>query len=292
MLSVVIPNYNQGHFLPRCLDALLIQSKKADEILIVDDASTDESLDTITHYQKHHPTIHYIQNTSRLGPIPTINKGIDRIQGDFVALCAADDIMLPEFFQLAYTAFNKYPDIGLCCGEVSEFQDNQLPKFAKKTMLPTKTLTCISSLDLPSILLKTPFFIHTTATIYRREYLLRYGKLQEGLKSVADWYLNYQIAFRHGVCYIPKTCGAFYINPQSYSQKFKKSALRSEMYNSLIKQIKQEGQTWHDFFVKTGLLSQIGIRMISFLAMRCYYWYFLPRAFIKKCHLYWHRKRS
>src|SRR6266705_1267642 len=63
-LSVVLPNYNHARLIPRALEALLAQDPAPDEIILVDDASTDDSLDVIASFVERHPALRVIVNPS------------------------------------------------------------------------------------------------------------------------------------------------------------------------------------------------------------------------------------
>ena len=67
VLSVVTPNYNHGHLIGRAIEAVLSQSRCPDEYLILDDASTDNSLEIIEHYASRHPFIRVLRNKQNLG---------------------------------------------------------------------------------------------------------------------------------------------------------------------------------------------------------------------------------
>ena len=62
-ISVLLPNYNHRAFVTRALDALVAQSKQADEILVVDDCSTDDSVFLIEGYRDRLPQLRLIHNT-------------------------------------------------------------------------------------------------------------------------------------------------------------------------------------------------------------------------------------
>ena len=61
-LSVVLPNYNHARYLPRALDALLSQELPADEIIVVDDCSTDASQEIVSRYEARYPSIRLVAN--------------------------------------------------------------------------------------------------------------------------------------------------------------------------------------------------------------------------------------
>ena len=103
-LSVVLPNYNHAEYLPRALDALLSQGRPPDEIIVVDDCSTDGSRDIVAHYAARHPSIRLLPNETNVGVIPTLSRGLGETRGQFIYFGAADDFVLPGFFEIAISA--------------------------------------------------------------------------------------------------------------------------------------------------------------------------------------------
>ena len=90
-LSVILPNYNHSDLLETACNAIFSQSIAPLEVIIIDDASTDKSLEIIKSLQKRYPLIKIIQNKKNLGPVRTINKGIKEAQGTYLAFCSADE---------------------------------------------------------------------------------------------------------------------------------------------------------------------------------------------------------
>ncbi len=70
-VSVILPNYNHAHYLPQCLNAMLDQSVKPTEIIVIDDASTDNSIEVISDYVRRDPVVKLIQNEKNIGNVPS-----------------------------------------------------------------------------------------------------------------------------------------------------------------------------------------------------------------------------
>src|SRR5437879_10432527 len=94
-LSVVLPNFNHARLLPRAIRGLLAQERPADEILVVDDGSTDDSLSVIEAIAAVTPSITLLRNETNRGVIPTLARGLRAAQGRYVYFAAADDWVLP-----------------------------------------------------------------------------------------------------------------------------------------------------------------------------------------------------
>jgi len=90
-ISVVIPNYNYGYFLERCINSVLAQSYPAIEIIVVDDGSTDESIQVIQGYGSKVKLI----KQRNCGPSAARNAGIKAASGEWIALLDSDDSWHP-----------------------------------------------------------------------------------------------------------------------------------------------------------------------------------------------------
>ena len=94
-LSIVIPNYNGGENLKRCIESCkVIQiSENNYEILIVDNKSTDNSVNIVTEMKKKIPNIRLIENEKNLGRIQNWNVGIEKADGDYLIFLFANDLI-------------------------------------------------------------------------------------------------------------------------------------------------------------------------------------------------------
>src|SRR5580704_11116787 len=90
-ISVVLPNFNHGAFVGEALRALLSQSLEPDEIIVVDDASTDNSRSVIEGITAKNPTVRLLVNPQNVGVIRALNRGLELASGCYIYLAAADD---------------------------------------------------------------------------------------------------------------------------------------------------------------------------------------------------------
>src|SRR5688572_14043909 len=97
-LSVAISNYNHAHYLPDALEAILSQSYPAMEVIVIDDASTDNSVDVIERFARQNRSLRLIRNSSNMGVLHNANKLLGMVSGEYFYSAAADDRVLPGFF--------------------------------------------------------------------------------------------------------------------------------------------------------------------------------------------------
>lgn len=107
-VSVIIPNYNHSEFLGERLDSVLYQSFDSIEVIVLDDASTDDSEKVILKYKEKYPEkIRYIKNKSNSGNVfKQWKKGIDQCQGDYIWICESDDSAETDFLEKLVPQFD------------------------------------------------------------------------------------------------------------------------------------------------------------------------------------------
>lgn len=94
-LSIVIPAYNAGNYIERCLDSILDQDYHMDiEIIVVNDGSTDNTAEILDRYKKKYPDIFRIITKENGGQAAARNDGKDAAQGDWLWFCDADDYII------------------------------------------------------------------------------------------------------------------------------------------------------------------------------------------------------
>src|SRR5206468_3510075 len=96
-------------------NGLLDKSRCPDEIVVIDDGSTDNSWDIIQDYAGRHTCIRAYRNEKNMGAVFTVSRGLELARGDYVFASAADDCVLPGFFQKSMELLARYPQAGLCC---------------------------------------------------------------------------------------------------------------------------------------------------------------------------------
>ncbi|WP_202816968.1 glycosyltransferase family 2 protein [Pseudomonas citronellolis] len=105
-----MPHFNLGEYLPRTLDSVLASTYENVEIVVVDDCSTDPlSCLTIERIQTLEGRIRIIRNPMNLGLAATRNVALQHVRGEFVLTLDADDLIGPQFIELAVNALRRNP---------------------------------------------------------------------------------------------------------------------------------------------------------------------------------------
>jgi len=219
-LSVVMPNFNHAHLLPRAIRALLAQERPADEIVIVDDGSTDNSRSVIEEIAVNAPSIRILHNDTNRGAIPTLKRGLDATSGRYVYLAAADDWVMPGFFKLAVDALEANPQLGLFCAEAVLVDGHTKYAVAvRPAVRPAHHARAIDPVEARRLLRRIDNWILTGSSIFRRDCVIWSGGLDERLGSFADGFLARRIALIHGFYFAPRVVAAWAVFSDSYSRK-------------------------------------------------------------------------
>lgn len=98
-VSLIMPGYNGMPYLPFALDSILAQSMPDFELIFVDDASTDQTVEVVADYAARDNRIRLLINQQNSGIAVTLNVGLGAARGELIAIMDDDDISLPERFQ-------------------------------------------------------------------------------------------------------------------------------------------------------------------------------------------------
>lgn len=126
MISVIIPLYNKAHTIVNTLTTVLNQTYQDFEIIIVNDGSTDNSVETINTYFCD-SRIHII-NQDNAGVSVARNRGVEVSKGDWIAFLDADDEWLPQYLETLLGALNRYPQANMigCASYYKDFITNKI----------------------------------------------------------------------------------------------------------------------------------------------------------------------
>ena len=117
-VSVIIPCYKYGHFLEEAVTSVLDDQEGVDvRVLIIDDASSDDSADVARKIAARDPRVEVIVHTANKGNIATYNEGLlEWADGDYCVLLSADDRLTPGALRRARDLLDAHPGVGFVYG--------------------------------------------------------------------------------------------------------------------------------------------------------------------------------
>jgi glycosyltransferase involved in cell wall biosynthesis len=122
VITVLMPVYNAEKYLREAIDSILMQTLKEFEFLIIDDGSTDSSVEIIKSYSD--TRIRLVQNDQNFGITYTLNRGIYLASNELIARMDADDISYPERLERQYMYAQRYADLALISAWIRQIRDD------------------------------------------------------------------------------------------------------------------------------------------------------------------------
>lgn len=110
MISVIVPAYNASPYIQETLDSILNQTFQEFEIIVVDDGSTDDTVEIVNRYASKDSRIRLVQQKNE-GSSKARNTGIALAKYDWIAPVDSDDVLLPQRFEKQLAAAKKYPQV-------------------------------------------------------------------------------------------------------------------------------------------------------------------------------------
>lgn len=216
LVSVILPNRNHAQFLPDALYALLAQTWIAFELIVLDDASTDDSREVIARFQAKDPRVTFISLSEHCGIHRTVRIGVERASGEFLYIAAADDIVEPDFLKRCVQEMERLPQAGLSFSDPSEFYRTG----NRKILFPLYLDEAPIYLDpkrFVALQTRSYFHISPNTGIYRLAAFRRAGGYRQELDLLSDWFVTMVVAVREGAVYLPEPLTCVAVREDSYS---------------------------------------------------------------------------
>ena len=183
-ITIAIPTYNQARYLAEAIDSALGQSRPADEILVVDNGSTDDTPAIVARY----PDVRYIRQTNQ-GICGSSNRCIQEARGDYLVILHSDDRLLPNHLAASERASAEHPEAAFVCGDYRWFGADDL----------WHQHQCTPNPDYYATLLRLNFIGPPLVIMFQRRVLERVGGFDAAYIGADDQELYLRIARQYPI---------------------------------------------------------------------------------------------
>jgi glycosyltransferase involved in cell wall biosynthesis len=240
LVSVIIPTYNHARYLAQTIESVLAQSWRPLEVIVVDDASTDETPDILAAFGDRIRSARLSSNCG--GPARPRNTAIGLAKGEFISVFDSDDLMIPGNLARKVAFLLCHPDIPLVCADFENFRDDgraerfsaagheEFQRMAKLALGPDQFR--IRSPDAYDTLIGDNF-VGTSGVVMRRSLVHAIGPFDERLCNADDKDFWFRVARRFDLGYIDAVLHRHRVHPGNISSRPAAVQARQQVYEGL-----------------------------------------------------------
>lgn len=215
-VSVCVPNYNYGRFLEKAVESALNQTWEDFEIVVVDDASSDDSLSRLEAF--HDERLRVYRNQRNLGRAANINKAFSLARGDYIAILPSDGLLLQESLERRVACLDNDPTVCLAyCGvrfidEAGQLIGEHLPYPYPYVRSGTEEFCDLIGGN----------YIFPVSALMRRSQVEQVGGLNESVSPAhRDWHLFLRLAMAGHFAYLPEALVVERKHPGNFTEQIR-----------------------------------------------------------------------
>jgi glycosyltransferase involved in cell wall biosynthesis len=212
-----MPNRNHAMYLRHSIPAMLNQERPADEIIIFDDCSTDDSVAVIRDFQSRASNLRLIERERNKGVVANLNEGLALATGDYVAFPGADDLIHSDFLARTAALLDAHPAAACATGCAAIRDHNDRVTGYRPLLWPLGDEGYIGPDAYRRLLRRGDNHFLGAVLLYRREALVAIGGFDPLLGSMSDGIAARRLAARHGFCFTPAVLGVWRNQGGNYS---------------------------------------------------------------------------
>jgi GT2 family glycosyltransferase len=240
-VAVVLCNYNHAKYLQDSLRHICQQDRPADQIVVIDDGSTDNSWAIIQQFARDNPNVEAYSNGQNLGLEASIAKALAKVRCDYLVWTAADDRLLKHFLARNMEVLSRHPQAALSFSEVvvlkgdSEETDHYAANPASSHIFNHSELPDYVSPDNLRQRMQLGYLpIASNTCVVRVSLIKGLGGFPAALRWFADSFTYTLLAMRHGACVISEPLAFIRSHDGHYSQAMHDKTKQAVVLNAIF----------------------------------------------------------
>ncbi|OOQ57279.1 glycosyltransferase family 2 protein [Mucilaginibacter pedocola] len=240
-ITVLMPAYNAGKYIGEAIASVLAQTFTNFELMIVNDGSTDDTLDIISSFDDNRIVVIHQSNK---GVSAALNTGLKYARAPYIARFDADDVCYPNRLQLQYDFITANPQYSIV-GSEADYIDNE------GEFLFTHQLAAYSYADIKQLDVSVCPMIHS-CVLYKKDVIVGAGGYNEHAYTFEDHFLWAQLLKTEQACNLPQPLIKVRLNPESVT-------IDEKWHTRKFRAIKQESLKTRRISASEGIeLQRIG----------------------------------
>jgi glycosyltransferase involved in cell wall biosynthesis len=229
LVSVCIPTYCGEKYFRECIESVLGQTFSDFEVLVVDDCSTDYTLDIANQYAKQDSRIRVSKNEKNLGLVGNWNRCLELARGTWIKYLFQDDVLAPTCIERMVDVSKSGKELIVCRRDFWFEDDNAAQKIQQKYNANAQRIDDLFAqlLDIPATTYSKYVLQYIginligepTATMLHRSVFSRFGAFNANLIQMCDHEMWTRVAIHTGITYIPETLATFRVHSVSTTAK-------------------------------------------------------------------------
>lgn len=215
LVSICIPNFNNARYLDKCIQSALGQSYPNLEVVLCDDASTDNSLEIA---QRYAGSIRVVRNEYNIGQPRNTNQCIEQSSGEYIVILHSDDILLADFAETLVPILEGHPEVGMAVGERMETDESGVPR----EITPFYNVDCIIPGEKQAKVFMLSSFLPCQVLV-RRSTLKVVGMVDERHIVNLDGLLWFKCSLAADVAYVRKPVAIYRIHGESTTAQYNRT---------------------------------------------------------------------
>lgn len=266
-ISIITASYNYAQYIEDTINSVLNQDYTDWELIVVDDGSSDNSVEIIKEFCKKDERIKLFQHKNGLnkGLKETLLLGIEKAQGNWIAFLESDDIFKPDNLSKKIEIIKKYPNVKLIFNKVEFLTEEKRPQ----QKIFEKTQRNLSKKIFPKNMFKA-FFINnqilTFSCVMVESKTLKSADFNSPVDALLDWWLWVNLAYKNQFYYIDEELTKWRLHAESYIKQSKKPILytiQTQAYKNVYE--KNSKPLWLLFFIIYSSIMLFIVRVFRFL---------------------------
>jgi glycosyltransferase involved in cell wall biosynthesis len=251
LVSIIVASYNHADYLIRRMESLVNQTYPDIEILVIDDCSSDHSVEILQKYISY-PNVKLILREQNGGWVTVSNQGVELSRGEYILFANCDDDCDVDLVSQLVRAIIEHKHIGLVFCRSLMIDENDIiigddfqvreSSFKKRCV----TNTVITGTEFHRFLMHSCVIPNLSAALFRRTCLNDVGLLSHAYRACSDWDLFFRLSRYNSVGYLSKSLNKFRQHGTTIRSATKGRITYDEFFMILLGQIRNENYTFWD----------------------------------------------